>query len=500
MNKFTSAQHQIREISDRLGRIDQGVPYALFSDQELISLMEDYDFNNNNNNNNALQEVSTLSTLVGDSPGGRDLLKFIHKYFKLSPTAHWDEITQKDTERVQLEMFKKYPHSVLVVMGSQAVMALKPAHRRGTDPYKNLETGKKNDSTRPYYIVGFKITQESSKPGEKGPGKISLQSRIDNLFAVPPEPPKKSDGAGAFDEYQQDYAEYERRRKEGGADQEEPTLMKLPRGGHPYKKDPGARNPSFFDRVRELIGNVNGIYVSTTRHELPRGDSASKFVRKFKAGVVPKQNIVDPERQGSHHGAISGEKLIARRGQYKLPVDKASLLGPDVPDTIDAGDGKDAYNVYGKGATGREIDPSIIGRLANIRANVSGTSMNSVLARMLKQADAEIADEMNRYDQDNGNMDAVARLSGVRKMIGAASAALNTDKTPNWQSSALKPIVDIISKSIDNVIQRLPVRDEEHPERLTPGEYMSMLKFRPALLGPLIKEIKRNIKEFIHKD
>lgn len=273
MNKFNSTQEQIRFLIDRL--------------QTIVTPTTNEDCCDTTSTTDSLQE-STLSALIGDSPGGQSLVSYLHKNYKLSNTADWHELT-KNTKRVQWEMFKEFPNSFIVIMGRNAVVAIKPLPKAGTAPYQNDPTGNYGDNTRLYYVVGFRQDQ-----------------RIDNEFLVVPEKPKKMTA--------DEYADLEHRilqqRQVTISPNAPATKYDIRRGGIPFGRDPV---PNFFDRIKKVLGGINAIYVSTTRQEMPRGTDVKGYVKNYKPGEIPAKDITDPSRPGTH-GAVPAD-VIAQRGE-----------------------------------------------------------------------------------------------------------------------------------------------------------------------------------------
>lgn len=219
---------------------------------------------------------SSLSKLIGDSPGGQNLVRFLHRKNLLSNTA--DFVAHPFDARFLWTSFKDHPDKFVILLGTEGIAGVKPNEsdiRRGIAKAESLgmEYDPSRDNTINYQIVAFKKDE-----------------RIDPELLKP--------------------AEFSRR------------------GGMINKKD--VRNPNnMFDLMSAQIGRLNAIYTATdaverskiaTRdvargpidiHKRDTGDSQS-FTQKHYAAkgiTVPPQTS---RTRGQASAAITPHSEIAR--------------------------------------------------------------------------------------------------------------------------------------------------------------------------------------------
>ena len=163
-------------------------------------------------------QESTLSRLIGDSPGGQNLVRWLHNHDKLSNTADYDESPVKG-QRIQWQMFKNSPDHFLIVSGSNGVVGIKPSKEHIDAGYaqKGDKYNPSRDNSLPYQVVAFRKDQ-----------------RVDNLLIPDPDDP--------------------RRKKVLNADAA-PTIITA-RGGVPSVPDPRGEH-NIFDQMKEAIGPVS---------------------------------------------------------------------------------------------------------------------------------------------------------------------------------------------------------------------------------------------------
>ena len=245
---------------------------------------------------------STLSRLIGDSPGGQNLVRWLHNHDKLSNTADYDE-TPVRGQRIQWQMFKENPDHFLIVSGSNGVVGIKPSKEHIDAGYaqKGSKYNPSRDNNLPYQVVAFRKDQ-----------------RVDNLLIPDPEDP---------------------RRKKVLNPDAAPTIITA-RGGVPSVPDPrGTHN--IFDQMKEAIGSLQTIYIASRRSEnIPKRD-VKGYVRDYKSGNVPEKSISGGPR--SQHdraidmpGSVERGKLARRRPtaqSYNLQHEMQKIirkLGPSL--------------------------------------------------------------------------------------------------------------------------------------------------------------------------
>lgn len=163
-----------------------------------------------------LSEWSTLSQMIGDTPGGQQLVRFMHKNHLLGSAVEWQE--HPFGERVFWKQFKNHPDNFIIITGSVGVAAVKPFaddFERGRQR-KGAAYNPSTDPSMRYQIIAYR------KEGQVNPALF----RATNDDAAERDP--------------------------------DPTVYKA-RGGRPSKKD--TRNPeNIFDRIGEQIGRLQGVY------------------------------------------------------------------------------------------------------------------------------------------------------------------------------------------------------------------------------------------------
>ena len=258
--KQISLAEQIRTLANRL---DEQELYAKWNKSLLESL--------------SLNE-STLSVLIGDSPGGQALTTWVHKGFGISNTADFEEITKGVADRLYLRQFKEYEDQVVVVQCTGGVVAFKPHEefykQRRADPKFGPEHDFRGDTTTLYTIVGFRKDQ-----------------RVDNLLLPDPKLADMKE-KGVKQSTQQLQAaldtakeQIERRRATVLNQSAPPTVFKITRGGQPFKNDP---NDNFFDRIKEVLGQITRVLVSSQSFSgIPKKDVKGFVKGEYQPGIVP---------------------------------------------------------------------------------------------------------------------------------------------------------------------------------------------------------------------
>jgi hypothetical protein len=110
--------------------------------------------------NEGLLNESTLAKLIGNEPGAKPLIRWMHDRHKLANTAEWHRHPFK-TEIARTE-FKAHPDHFLVIVASNGVAAMKPNLEWFQDKGGEDEWGKsvKGNNSMPYHIIAFKRDQQ----------------------------------------------------------------------------------------------------------------------------------------------------------------------------------------------------------------------------------------------------------------------------------------------------------------------------------------------------
>ena len=108
MKTFNSVGEEIRYFTHKVEEVeDQQLEENIVRD-----LIESY-----------LQE-SSLSKMIGDTPGGQSLVKYMHSKHLLSNDANYEE--QPFNERVMWTTFKDNPDNFFILSGTHGVAGIKP--------------------------------------------------------------------------------------------------------------------------------------------------------------------------------------------------------------------------------------------------------------------------------------------------------------------------------------------------------------------------------------
>lgn len=227
---------------------------------------------------NFLLAESTLSKLIGDSPDGQMLVRWMHGRHLLSNTAEF--ISQPFDERVMWTEFKNHPDQFMILSGSSGVAGIKPNEadiKRGEEnaARKNQVYNPARDNTLRYQIVAFRRGEQVDPA----------------LFRNPAEVERDAD----------------------------PTVMKA-RGGMIGKRD--VRNEfNIFDSLADQIGTLQAVFISTSRVTGVGRQDVKGFVKGYEPGGGQAAGM--PGKQGG----IEREKIAARRpDQAGRPVDQYNEL------------------------------------------------------------------------------------------------------------------------------------------------------------------------------
>lgn len=256
----------------------------------------------------SLLAESTLSRLIGGTPGGQALVAYLHKKHRLSNTADYTEHPlytldrkgqQKPSgERVQWRDFKWNPDYFMIIQGTQGVAGIKPFEediKRGQEraAKRGVDYDPAFDNTLRYQIVAFEKDRQIDPALLKSLGQ---------------QPGSEDDDAG--DEPVSD-----------------PTVMRA-RGGLPSGKDTRNLN-NIFDKLSTFIGRINAIYYArTARPEQRRSGEFKDFdiqvrgqegplrpgERRYKDLPAAKVKEPGPQQFG---GAVEREKIAGRADARK---------------------------------------------------------------------------------------------------------------------------------------------------------------------------------------
>lgn len=171
---------------------------------------------------------ASLTRLIGGVPGGKKLIRLLHKKHKLSDTAVYHDHNMD--ERIMWKLFKDHPDNFQIVVGTNGVAGIKPFEgdiKRGKEKAaKQKKTyDPANDNTLRYQIVAFR-GQEMVNP---------------DLLRQPTQPGEEPEERDV-----------------------DPTVMRA-RGGVPSKRD--IRAPNIFDLLREQIGQLKKIAITKSAVE-----------------------------------------------------------------------------------------------------------------------------------------------------------------------------------------------------------------------------------------
>lgn len=194
-----------------------------------------------------LEEASTLSKLIGGSPGGKHLISWLHKNDSLSSTASYQEITST-TGRVMFELFKSDPDHFLIIQTPKMTVGVKPSLEYATkarekDP--NYDPSK--DKGLQYNVVAFNNNE-----------------RLDNLIVPVPHLDDfkgSADPAGDYEKAKDEVLAL--RNNKVGLNLNAPAAkITVRRGGKPFSKD--TRNPeNIFDLIRLAGGGINRVFAAS---------------------------------------------------------------------------------------------------------------------------------------------------------------------------------------------------------------------------------------------
>lgn len=248
------------------------------------------------------EKGSTLSRLIGDSPGGQNLVNWLHKQDRLSASAAWSEVTQ-ETGRVQWMGFKSGADHFLVVQGRTAVVGIKPdeqymASREQEARRKGKEYNPSKDNTIIYRVVGFARDQ-----------------RIDNLLIPMPAPEDFKDSDNPEADFKAAAADVTAKRSMMLNPNAPATKISGKRGGKPFGKDP---YENIMDRIKEVTGGINAIYTvggNVADQPMSKRDQAAAI-----AGHTPGQVEKGPENWPRVSG-IDRNKIAARTPGSAAPAE-----------------------------------------------------------------------------------------------------------------------------------------------------------------------------------
>ena len=325
--KQLSLAEQIRALTNKLDEQEQLASWNKM-------LLEDL----------ALDE-STLSSLIGGSPGGQALTTWVHKGFGISNTADFEEITKDVAGRLYLRQFKEYEDQVVVVQCQTGSVAFKPHEEfykaRRADPKFGPGHDFKGDTTTLYTVVGFKNDQ-----------------RVDNLLIPDPkladmkEPGVKKSSEEMQADLETAQEKVAKQRATMLNPNAPPTVFKITRGGQPFKADP---NDNFFDRIKSVLGPVTRVLVSSQSFQkIPKKDVKGFVKGEYKPGIVPAPGEGDEEHYIS--GPYTGE-----RTRVKGAIEREKMAGRAANKEVAKGPANETEALT---ATFKRVRP-VMGKLGN---------------------------------------------------------------------------------------------------------------------------------------
>ena len=295
---MTSLSASIRDLTNKL----DGIFTESEFDNEIAALVE-----------SLINEDSTLLSLVGKDPQGRNLARYLHRFHKFGNTAKLEPIPVSD--KPEWMDFKEYADNVLFMQGQNGWAFFKPVHGYQRKGVSGVEKGWKGDNAQPYeFYVSLQNNQILTDK--------ELEDEISNIE-------KDRDPRGRL-----------------VTDKEimTPHFMRkgTTRAGMPHRRD--VRNPNnMFDMVKEKIGKITAAWMATEREDL----SGSKDQEdKIRQSIIAKLGLPsDPsfwqhgdrqkfekerERYGTLAGGKAGKKLFDKPGASR-ETNKMSLRRPDRP-------------------------------------------------------------------------------------------------------------------------------------------------------------------------
>lgn len=235
--------------------------------------------------NEGLLNESTLAKLIGNEPGGKYLVRWMHDRHRLANTAEWHRHPFK-TE-VARTLFKAHPDHFLIVVASNGVAAMKPNLEWFQDKGGEDEWGKsiKGTNDMPYHVIAFQRDQQVDPALLRSPKDVEPHA--------------------------------------------DPSVMQA-RMGMIVKPD--TRNPdNVFERLWPIIGQPQYIY-TTSGVKTGLGRGAYK-TRKFVGGYGEPPVIRGEYGSGIDRAKIASRAEIKKQGgdRYKwapLPGSNGSYLDP----------------------------------------------------------------------------------------------------------------------------------------------------------------------------
>ena len=285
---------------------------------------------------------STLSQLIGNTPEGQKLMKWLHRVDRLSNFAEYGLLTRK-TERVQWEAFKSNPDHFVIIKGPTTAMAIKPneesfnalrdqAEKAGEpfnpDKSKSLvydfvgfsREGDRIDSSIgepekfPHY-KNFGITSSDVKAFDKNPNLLNPTVR---------EKAKKY-----HDAVQKTKQELYSKKLPLDAPS---TKLSSTRGGKPFSSDLDRAPHAMFDQIRDFMGGNFDVYIVSSKvSDFPGKTQGMKKARKeFALGHKPREI---PKGRGIIQGAFD-DPGVGRRSYGGIEREKIASRGKSLFDDV----------------------------------------------------------------------------------------------------------------------------------------------------------------------
>lgn len=283
---------------------------------------------------------STLSQLIGNTPEGEKLVKWLHRVDRLSNFAEYGLLTRK-TERVQWKAFKSNPDHYVIIKGPTTAMAIKPNlasfNALRDQAEKDGEVFNPGESnTLVYDFIGFsregdRIDSKMGdfpEPGEFGIKMIDIKAFDKNPNSVSLEKQEK------IKQYRSTVEKLKQELYNKKIPLNKPaTNLASTRGGMPFKSDLDRAPHAMFDQIRDFMGGKFDVYIVASKvSEFPQKTQGIKKARKeFALGHKPREI---PRGLGIIQGAFD-EPVVGRRSPGGIEREKIASRAPLPPNQLD---------------------------------------------------------------------------------------------------------------------------------------------------------------------
>ena len=400
---------------------------------------------------------STLSQLIGDTPEGQKLVKWLHRVDRLSNFAEYGLLTRK-TERVQWEAFKSNPDHFVIIKGPTTAMAIKPNEAVFNALRDQAE--KAGEPFNPggskslvYDFVGFSREGDriDSKMGDfPEPEEFGLKMSDIDLFN------KKPNAVSlAIQEKIKRYREEVEKVKQARYSKKIPmnqpaTQLASTRGGMPFKSDLDRAPHAIFDQIRDFMGGKFDVYVVASKvSDFPGKTQGIKKARKeFALGHKPREipkgrgiiqgTFDDPGAGRRSMGGIEREKIAARTPAPINQLDQLiARIKPILPQFIERAN--DTVAAQRKAAK----SPEEIRRYRDIINQIDDFEIALGTGHKF-----DIADQSDGVVQVLKN--AIRQVSGVDDLASEEGQTYLNDLIAPGNITKLKPVLQAIYQQLVN--------------------------------------------------